>query len=367
MVYLIFGIPLMIVALSHLSQPLGVLLTYPGRMLHACWNFIRFCGHTSVESFDILTPNGVVVQSVPKKRRNSFLLRHIPIPLAIFALLAYLFSGAALFWFFESDRSLLEGIYFCFNLLTTVGVGDVIPTSSYVFAGMFLYVFVGLALVSLFINLIHSNLAEAYRINQTKPDMNKGYLALSPVGDISDLNGFYNSSTLPATDANQNRTDTIYKTFCPPVTNKQSAIPAVVTLGVIQMKRDVNENSSDTTGVSTILSRQKTATEVPELPQTYENENEMNSESSSPKLPRKDPPKVQVVRKTYANTSAPAALLSKGPTKHLEVEWRGGTLPPRTAAVTKPNSSRSLDNIAKHSEFQPTNIDKRKFRGSQMI
>ena len=52
-------------------------------------------------------------------------------PLPVLCLfLAYLTLGATIFWMWEEHWSFVEGLYFCFITLTTIGLGDYVPGDS---------------------------------------------------------------------------------------------------------------------------------------------------------------------------------------------------------------------------------------------
>jgi len=57
---------------------------------------------------------------------------HVPISLSLFLLITYVTGGGMLFSIWESEWGLLEGSYFCFISLSTIGFGDLVPGSSVV-------------------------------------------------------------------------------------------------------------------------------------------------------------------------------------------------------------------------------------------
>jgi hypothetical protein len=48
---------------------------------------------------------------------------------AVVFLFLYLAAGAGLFMFWEEDWSFFEGFYFCFVTMTTIGFGDLVPST----------------------------------------------------------------------------------------------------------------------------------------------------------------------------------------------------------------------------------------------
>uniref|UniRef100_A0A914WND0 Potassium channel domain-containing protein n=1 Tax=Plectus sambesii TaxID=2011161 RepID=A0A914WND0_9BILA len=91
--------------------------------------------------------------------------------------------------------------YYLFNTLATTGVGDVEPRHPIVLLALFAYVLVGLAVVSLFINLLHAKFSRAYWLPDPMmlPSVDKENNARSPVSNVASFD-----SDLSMSDANLN-------------------------------------------------------------------------------------------------------------------------------------------------------------------
>ncbi|XP_027202122.2 TWiK family of potassium channels protein 18-like [Dermatophagoides pteronyssinus] len=86
---------------------------------------------------------------------------NLPISLALFILILYLFFGAILFWTFE-NWTLFQSFYFVFISMSTIGFGDFVPTQFNVLLYAFIYFLFGLALTSMCINVIQEKLSSTF-------------------------------------------------------------------------------------------------------------------------------------------------------------------------------------------------------------
>lgn len=77
---------------------------------------------------------------------------NLPISVAVVFLIMYLLLGAIMFCLWE-DWGFIEALYFVFVSLSTIGFGDVLPAHQKFFIFSSLYMFVGLSLVSMCINV----------------------------------------------------------------------------------------------------------------------------------------------------------------------------------------------------------------------
>lgn len=97
---------------------------------------------------------------------------HVPISLCLMILVAYVSGGGFLFSIWEEDWGYLEGSYFCFISLSTIGFGDLVPGAAVV-AGeggsqerliiCSLYLLTGLALIAMCFNLMQEEVIHRIR------------------------------------------------------------------------------------------------------------------------------------------------------------------------------------------------------------
>lgn len=105
----------------------------------------------------VLTESSVHMSSSNKS------LGPLPIIICLFILLTYVLGGAAMFSYLE-NWSYIEGIYFSFVTLTTIGFGDLVPGQNYkgsinpsqiVYS---VYLLLGMAIIAMCFNLIQDML-----------------------------------------------------------------------------------------------------------------------------------------------------------------------------------------------------------------
>lgn len=90
----------------------------------------------------------------------------LPIPIAIFVVIAWIFICSATFCIWEHDWDYFVAFYFFFislrcvyfkifeKIFSTIGLGDITPTQPKYLLMLFIYIIIGLSLVSMCINLI---------------------------------------------------------------------------------------------------------------------------------------------------------------------------------------------------------------------
>lgn len=87
---------------------------------------------------------------------------NLPISLAIFILLAYIFAGAMVYSMWEG-WSFFEACYFVFISMSTIGFGDYVPKHPIYMMLSIVYLVFGLALTSMCINVITVKLSDSFR------------------------------------------------------------------------------------------------------------------------------------------------------------------------------------------------------------
>lgn len=95
----------------------------------------------------------------------------VPITLCLAIMVGYVYGGAVLFSRWES-WDLLDGSYFCFISLSTIGFGDIVPRDdkitslqgvglSFIFCSM--YLMLGMALIAMCFNLMQEEVVHKFR------------------------------------------------------------------------------------------------------------------------------------------------------------------------------------------------------------
>nr|CAD2205463.1 unnamed protein product [Meloidogyne enterolobii] len=88
-----------------------------------------------------------------KGEKKSF-----PIPWALTILIVWILFSAALFCIWESEWGYMTSVYFFFVSISTVGLGDLVPTKPDMMIINFFMILIGLALLSMCVNLIQEAL-----------------------------------------------------------------------------------------------------------------------------------------------------------------------------------------------------------------
>uniref|UniRef100_A0A915MF91 Potassium channel domain-containing protein n=1 Tax=Meloidogyne javanica TaxID=6303 RepID=A0A915MF91_MELJA len=88
-----------------------------------------------------------------KGEKKSF-----PIPWALTILIVWILFSAALFCIWESEWGYINSVYFFFVSISTVGLGDLVPTKPDMMIVNFFMILIGLALLSMCVNLIQEAL-----------------------------------------------------------------------------------------------------------------------------------------------------------------------------------------------------------------
>ena len=95
----------------------------------------------------------------------------VPISITLFLLSSYILLGGLLFTTWEG-WSILDGVYFCFITLSTIGLGDLVPGNSIndsdtqaelKLVGCSLYLLMGLSLIAMCFNLMQEEVTAKFR------------------------------------------------------------------------------------------------------------------------------------------------------------------------------------------------------------
>ncbi|KAF4518696.1 hypothetical protein B566_EDAN013715 [Ephemera danica] len=183
--YAIIGMPLFLLYLSNI----GDILAKSFKWTYAKCCLCRGCGgeeedHRSItpentvgiqvpelwpDEDDAVPPHGSVTsdggESVPQEETVT-----VPVTLCLTIMVSYVCGGAVLFSEWE-NWGFLDGSYFCFISLSTIGFGDIVPgdkfyTSqgielSFIFCSM--YLMLGMAIIAMCFNLMQEEVIHKFR------------------------------------------------------------------------------------------------------------------------------------------------------------------------------------------------------------
>jgi len=128
-----------------------------------------FAATVAAVAAPVVAPSSTAVKNVMSSQDKV----HVPISLCLMILATYISGGGFLFSIWEEDWGYLEGSYFCFISLSTIGFGDLVPGSA-VASGegtthhrrliiCSLYLLVGLALIAMCFNLMQEEVIHKVR------------------------------------------------------------------------------------------------------------------------------------------------------------------------------------------------------------
>ncbi|CAI5442543.1 unnamed protein product [Caenorhabditis angaria] len=162
----ILGIPFTIIVIKDVAYIIAVLLHFPCRLLQTIWNIFRFCTLKPVKESELEQElnNGRVDPAKDYRLDHASRLLSIPVTVAILAVIGWISFGSILMSYAFPSLSNSSNVYFILNCLTTTAVSNIeLPELTLLMLiAYFLYVLIGLAIVSLFINLLHTKFSQAY-------------------------------------------------------------------------------------------------------------------------------------------------------------------------------------------------------------
>lgn len=88
---------------------------------------------------------------------------NLPISLASTMLILYILMGASVYTLWEKNWSYFEAFYFVFISMSTIGFGDLVPEHPMFMMCSILYLVFGLALTSMFINVVQIKLSDTFK------------------------------------------------------------------------------------------------------------------------------------------------------------------------------------------------------------
>lgn len=159
-IYATIGIPLMLTVLNDLGK---LIFVWARHLWHFFRRFVRY---------NIILPwryrkepaqtKTERMMSQVTEETGTDVDHNFPLPLALFIVFLYTFLCAMLFNLWEHNRDYFTGFYFFFISLSTIGLGDVLPDNPHFTSATFGLFIVGLALVSMCINVMQAKVEAKY-------------------------------------------------------------------------------------------------------------------------------------------------------------------------------------------------------------
>lgn len=88
---------------------------------------------------------------------------NLPITVAIVILILYIVVGATIFTYLEGGWKFSDSFYFVFISMSTIGLGDIVPSRPLYMMVTMLYLVFGLALTSMCINVVQVKLSDTFK------------------------------------------------------------------------------------------------------------------------------------------------------------------------------------------------------------
>uniref|UniRef100_A0A0K0FWY9 Potassium channel subfamily K member 18 (inferred by orthology to a human protein) n=1 Tax=Strongyloides venezuelensis TaxID=75913 RepID=A0A0K0FWY9_STRVS len=153
--YAILGIPLVLSVLDDFGKVLTKFLKYPWLQFKCgCRRAFRYFTKQTMEE----------IKKLDDEDRLYLEVFDMPIIVAIGIVVAWIFICSATFCIWERDWDYFVAFYFFFISLSTIGLGDIKPTQPKYLSILFIYIIIGLSLVSMCINLIQSKIEKTYEL-----------------------------------------------------------------------------------------------------------------------------------------------------------------------------------------------------------
>ncbi|BFG04840.1 uncharacterized protein DMAD_03705 [Drosophila madeirensis] len=108
---------------------------------------------------------------------------NLPVSVASLLLISYILLGTAGYVMVESDWELLDSFYYVFISMSTIGFGDLVPSNPFYVMVSMIYLIFGLALTSMFINVVQIKLSDHFKRASAKVGATIGMGMASEFGD----------------------------------------------------------------------------------------------------------------------------------------------------------------------------------------
>ncbi|KJH49307.1 Ion channel [Dictyocaulus viviparus] len=184
MIFSLFGIPLMLLVLQDIGKLLTISMKLPWfqtkRIIRRISRSIilpyifRFCTNQSLRE----------IREIEMHMREDLEIFDLPVVVGVCLIAGWILLCSMVLSVWDQKWTLLESFYFFFISLSTIGLGDLVPSSPRLLVTMFGFILVGLSLVSMVINLLQTKMKKTY---EAGPIIQDGIIMRATIDLISPI------------------------------------------------------------------------------------------------------------------------------------------------------------------------------------
>ncbi|CAI4225112.1 unnamed protein product [Auanema sp. JU1783] len=153
MIFALFGIPLMLLVLQDIGKLLTITMKYPWfQTKRLTRRILKCCTKQSIAE----------MKQIEIKERQDLEVFDLPVPVGLSLVVIWVLVCSVVLSALDSNWTPFESFYFFFLSLSTVGLGDLVPSSPQLLLTMFGFILIGLSLVSMVINLLQMKMKKTY-------------------------------------------------------------------------------------------------------------------------------------------------------------------------------------------------------------
>ncbi|CAJ0590825.1 unnamed protein product [Cylicocyclus nassatus] len=161
MIFALFGIPLVLLVLQDIGKLLTITMKFPWfQTKRITRRILRCCTKQSLRE----------MQEIEACERRDLEIFDLPIVVGVSLIFGWVLLCSMVLSVWDQKWSLLESFYFFFISLSTVGLGDLVPSSPRLLVTMFGFILIGLSLVSMVINLLQTKMKKTYEAGRVTHD-----------------------------------------------------------------------------------------------------------------------------------------------------------------------------------------------------
>ncbi|KAK6754068.1 hypothetical protein RB195_013210 [Necator americanus] len=161
MIFALFGIPLMLLVLQDIGKLLTITMKFPWfQTKRITRRILRCCTKQSLRE----------MQEIEACERRDLEIFDLPVVVGLSLIFGWVLICSLVLSVWDQKWTMLESFYFFFISLSTVGLGDLVPSSPRLLLTMFGFILIGLSLASMVINLLQMKMKKTYEAGPVTHD-----------------------------------------------------------------------------------------------------------------------------------------------------------------------------------------------------